>query len=182
MNAVGEVHRKGLFRSVIGSDEYIFNDPVVGIPSIMLSRYPYKEYHTDADKPEIINYEMIKKTGDVILKIIEIYEKDYIPKRLYKGPLMRSRYGIQTANPQLNLSFDYFFYAIDGKRSLAELCCDYGLNFEYTYEILEKMKADGFIEICSIDSGKRSEQSATRKKQKGLPRGADVSGKRKKVS
>lgn len=151
IQGLGETYRQGQFRNIIGSDEYVFNDPMIGIPGIMLSRFPYKEYHTSADSPEIINYDAIEKTGLAIQKIIEVYEKDFIPKRETKFPLMRSRYGMQTANQQVNLSFDYFWYAMDGKRSLAELCCEFGLNFEYTYDCLIKMENDGVItrKICT---------------------------------
>lgn len=138
----GQSYRKGEFRNSIGSDEYVFNDPQIGIPGIMLSTWPYNEYHTAADSPDKIDYDMIEQTVKVIIKTVEVYENDYIPKREFKGPLMRSKYGIQTADPQMNLSWDYFIYNIDGKRTLAELCSDYGINFEYAYEAFEKMVED----------------------------------------
>lgn len=180
IQGLGETYRQGPFRATIGSDEYVFNDPLIGIPGLMLSRFPYPEYHTSEDTPDKIDYEMIEKTGVAIQKIIEVWEKDYIPKREFKGPLMRSRYKIQTDSPQMNLSYDYFVYAIDGKRSLAELCCEYGLNFEFTYEILEQMINDGTI--SRIDIGEGDKQPTTGKKHKGVSRETDVPGKRRKVS
>lgn len=145
IQGIGDTYRKGMFRNTIGSDEYAFNDPKIGIQGIMLSRHPYKEYHTSEDTPDKINYASIEKTGLVIQKIIEYWEKDYIPVRNFKGPLMRSKYGLHTVSPQVNLSYDYFFYSMDGKRSVAELCCEYGLNFEFTLEALSKMQKDGLI-------------------------------------
>jgi len=139
-------YRKGQFRNLIGSDEYFFNDPNVGIPGIMLSRHPYPEYHTDKDTPDIIDEKMVHETGEAILKMIEVYENDFIPKRLAKGSLMRSRYGYQTLSPQTNLTLDYFYYSIDGKKTLAELCCDYGLSFDHMKELLEKIEKDGKLE------------------------------------
>jgi len=145
IQGMGQSYRQGMFRNSIGSDEYAFNDPLIGIPGLLLSRWPYNEYHTNKDKPEIIKYQRIKETGEAILKIIEIWEKDYIPVRKWKGPLMRSRYKIQTESPQVNLSYDYFFYSMDGKRSLAALCCEYGLNFDYTYQVMEQLSDDKVI-------------------------------------
>lgn len=142
---VGESYRKGIFRSQIGSDEYIFNDPKIGIPGIMLSRWPYKEYHTADDTPEKIDYDAIKRVQKVILKAIDIWEKDKVPERLFTGPLMRSKYNIQTPFPLLNLSHDYLFFRMDGKKSVAELCTELALNFDYTMEFLEKMNQDGII-------------------------------------
>lgn len=148
---VGESYQKGVFRAIIGSDEYAFNDPLIGIPGIMLSRYPYKEYHTSADTPDKINYPAIERMQKVILKIIDIYSKDRVPERTYKGPTMRSRFGIQTGFQNLNLSYDYLFYSMDGKKSLARLCSELALNFDHTLEFLNKMADEGFIRW--VDAG-----------------------------
>ncbi len=142
---MGKTYRKGQFRATIGSDEYAFNDPKVGIPGILLSRWPYKEYHTSEDTPEKIIYENIVEVGRVIKKIILYAEQDFIPVRNYIGPTRLSKYGLHTGNKQLNLSYDYFFYAMDGKLSLAELCCLFGLNFEFVLEKINLMIEDGLI-------------------------------------
>lgn len=144
---LGESYRKGVFRALIGSDEYVFNDPDIGIQGIMLSRFPYKEYHTNADTPDIIVEDKIKRIQELIMKIIDIWEKDYVPIKAFKGPLMRSRYDAQTPFKNLNLSYDHLFYSIDGKISLAELCSDFALNFDYTYELFNKIKKDGYIRV-----------------------------------
>lgn len=161
LNTMGESFRKGMFRNTIGSDEYAFNDPQIGIPAIMLSRHPYPEYHTSEDTPDRINYDMIEKTGDVIQKIIAIYEADFVPVRKFKGPLMRSRYGIQ-GSAQENLAWDYLIYSMDGKKSLAELCCDIGLNWDYVLEAVNKIIDDG--KILRSDVGEKPKQKTTRKK------------------
>ena len=142
---LGVSYRKGDFRLLIGSDEYIFNDPKIGIPGILLSRFPYSEYHTSKDTPEIIKEEMIKETQQFILKMIEIYEKDYIPVRNFKGPLMRSAFGLQTRHKLLSRDTDYLIYDIDGKKYLSEIVLPLGLIFSYAYDFLEKLKKAGFI-------------------------------------
>lgn len=154
LQANGQSYRKGEFRNSIGSDETVFNDPEIGIAGIMLSTWPYPEYHTSEDTPDKIDYTMIETTQKVIAKTIEIYEKDYIPKREFKGPLMRSAYGFQTSDPQVNLSWDYLVYNIDGKRTLVELCSDYGINFDYAYEIFEKLINDKKISRIAIGEEK----------------------------
>ncbi|NCN26055.1 DUF4910 domain-containing protein [bacterium] len=147
----GQSYRKAKFRSVIGSDEYVFNDPEIDIPAIMLSRHPYPEYHTSEDTPDKLDYDKIEETAKVIVKIIDVYERDYIPVRKFKGPLMRSRFGIQTQNPQLNLAYDYLFYSIDGKKKLSELCVDFGLNFELTYDLMARLIEAKMIEKKNED-------------------------------
>lgn len=143
----GKPYRKAPFRSTIGSDETPFNDPLVGVPSILLTTHgkKWEDYHTDKDTPDKIVYEKITETADMVCKIIEIAEKDYVPVRKFKGPLRRSKYGIQSLVPQVNLNWDYFFYYMDGKKTLAELCADLELNFDQVYDHLEPIITDGHI-------------------------------------
>lgn len=148
LQMAGKQYRKAPFRGTIGSDETAFGDPDLNIPAILFSTHPYDEYHTDKDRPEKINYEKIQEVADLIVKTIEIWEKDYIPKKEFYGPLMRSRFGIQSDHPQINLNLDYLFYSINGKRSIADLVAEFELNFDKTYEIFEKVANEGFISRC----------------------------------
>lgn len=148
----GTGFRQGIFRSSIGSDEYYFNDPKVNIPGIMFSTHDYPEYHTSADTPEIIDYDTIKLVQRVVLKTIEYYEKDFIPTREFKGPLHRSGYGLQTQGKQLNLSWDYLTYSMDGERRFTNLCLDFGLNFEHTLEGIERLVEAGAVSRSPIVS------------------------------
>lgn len=139
LRTMGINHRMALFRYLIGSDEYVFNDPLINIPGIMLSRFPYPEYHTDKDTPEIIKDDKIRETGKAILKCIEIYEKDFIPKRKHKGQLFRAKYDVQSPFALMNLDLDYIYYDIDGKKYLSEILSDKGISFDNAYEIFKKI-------------------------------------------
>lgn len=167
---LGVSYRKADFRLTIGSDEYYFNDPLVGIPGIMLSRFPYKEYHTYSDTPETIKEDMIKQTGDVILKTIEIYENDYIPVRNYKGVLCRSKFDIQTPYKNLNRDMDYLFYDMDGKKWLSEICLPLSITFTFANDVINKLgdliKKNG-VNLC-VNNSKGKVKKSSRKKQKGL--------------
>lgn len=142
LQVAAKQYRKGKFRTSIGSDETVFNDPNIGIPGILFTTWPYPEYHTDKDTPEIINYDKITEVADLICKVIEIYEKDYIPVRHFKGPLMRSRYKIQSGLKKVNLVWDYLIYSTDGKRYLSEICSDMEVSFEEVHKVFEKIIAD----------------------------------------
>lgn len=139
LRALGANHRAGQFRLVIGSDEYVFNDPMINIPAIMLSRWGYQEYHTSEDTADKISEKSIEEVQNVVLKIIEIYEKDYIPTRKIKAPLMRSKYGVQTPYKLMNRTLDYIWYDIDGKKYLSDIISSMGISFDYAYEVLEKI-------------------------------------------
>ena len=175
----GKTYRKAPFRSTIGSDETVFNDPLIGIPGLLFSTFPYKEYHTSADTPDKISYEKITEVADLIIKVVELYEKDFIPIKNFKGPLMRSKYGMQTVSKQVNLNYDYFFYMMDGKKSLLELCADLQLPFDIVYDQIKKIEADG--KILRADVGKGGEQKTSREKSSSISRTSNVRGKSKKV-
>jgi aminopeptidase-like protein len=145
IKGTGQGHRQGIFRSSIGSDEYVFNDPKYGIPGIMLSTHSYPQYHTSLDTPENIDYKAIELVQKMLIKIIDYYEQDYTPIREFKGPLHRSKYGIQTPGKQLNLAWDYLIYSMDGEKPLSELCILFGLNFEHTLERMALLEEDGQI-------------------------------------
>lgn len=162
ITGLGISYRKGEFRFLIGSDEYIFNDPKINIPGVMLSRWPYKEYHTDNDTVEVVKEEKLKEIQQIILKTIEIYEKDFIPVRKFRGPLMRSKYGWQYPDKLINRSLDYLIYGIDGKTWLSRLVIGSGIQFDLAHKLLTILKQDGLID--RIDVGEVSKSKTPRKK------------------
>lgn len=145
LQMAGNEYRKGKFRTSIGSDETPFNDPLINIPGVLLTRWPYDEYHTNQDTPDKLRYDKIQETADLLIKMIEIYEKDYVPKREFRGPLMRSRYSLQSPHKRVNLVWDYLIYSMDGKKYLSELCADSEMSFDYVYQEMEKVVKDGKI-------------------------------------
>jgi len=128
---------------------------LIGVPGILLTRFPYKEYHNSDDTPEKIHYDKIEEAGKVIEKIIEYWDKDFIPQRNFKAPLRRSKYGIQSSNPQLNLSWDYFFYSIDGTKSLSELCTLYGIDFQQALKVVNQMIEENDVKNLSVTLSQR---------------------------
>jgi aminopeptidase-like protein len=163
LHELGISYRKADFRLEIGSDEYVFNDPKIGIPGILLTRCPYDEYHTSDDKPEIIVENKLKEVQKLILKIIEIYEKDFIPARNKKAPLMRSKYGLQTIHKMVNLDMDYLWYCIDGKTPLSEIVSGLGITYDYCYKFISKLIENG---IClRSDLRQRKQRKTSKQKQ-----------------
>lgn len=142
---IGKQYRTAPFRAPLGADEYIFNDPLIGIPTIFFSRYPYDEYHTTSDTIKIISEDNLKQTADIVERTIEIMETDWVPERLFRGPLFRSKYGVQQISKEENRKYDYFFYLMDGKRSVLDLCYACMLKFKEMNTLLTKLQKDGKI-------------------------------------
>jgi len=140
-----EIYRKAPFRSLTGADENVFNDPLINIPTIFFTRHPYPEYHSDLDTPDMVKEDKLKETIKVIEKTIEIMESDWTPKREFKGQLMRSRFGAQSLSLEENRKYDYFFYLMDGNRSVLDLSFACQLNFDKMNSLTNEIKKDGFI-------------------------------------
>ena len=151
------------WRAIIGADEYVFSDPLIDIPAVFFTKYQpntpmndeegYPEYHTNKDIPEIVKAENIEEVRDVIIRTIEIMEQDWIPKRNFKGPLCRSKYDMQTFSKESNRQLDYLIYSIDGKQSIAELAVMNRLDFNYTNDLITKLKKDGQVSESSRTTG-----------------------------
>jgi aminopeptidase-like protein len=145
LHELGISYRKGDFRVSIGSDEYVFNDPKINIQGLLVTRYPYDEYHTSDDTPDKIKIDKIEEVQKWLLKTIEIYEKDYIPVRNFKAPLMRSKYGLQTKHKLINLDLDYLWYDSDGVKPLSEICYPLGISFDYAYKAFKTLEENNII-------------------------------------
>lgn len=66
----------------------------VGIPCISVHRWPYAQYHTSADNPEIICESRLQEAADAVEEMVRIYATNYIPRREYRGPLFLSGCGM----------------------------------------------------------------------------------------
>jgi aminopeptidase-like protein len=152
------------FRASIGSDEYVFNDPEIGIPGLLITRHPYDQYHTSEDTIDIISEEKIKLTQNLIENIIRIYEEDFIPVRKFKAPLFRSKYKVQTPVKDINLTLDYFIYNINGERWLSEITDLSRMNWRFATDLINKLKEDELVINSLSDTCKGEKCKITRKK------------------
>ena len=151
LTGLGINFRKGHFRMLIGSDEYVFNDPAIDIPAIMVSRWSeeWKDYHTSDDTPDKIKMGKIREAQRFIQKVIEITENDFIPVRNFKGPLFRSKFQAQSVDKRFNRNLDYLFYLMNGKRSLSLLCCLAGVPWDFAFNLLNKLKNENLVSYLS---------------------------------
>jgi len=83
LDAEGVDYRTGPFRSIIGNDEIIWEAYDVPMPS--LSRFPYPEYHTSDDDPEIISPESLETSVRVLEKTIDRLEDQRIVRKNFRG-------------------------------------------------------------------------------------------------
>ncbi|WP_061249378.1 DUF4910 domain-containing protein [Leptospira alstonii] len=109
------------------NDEKVLDSPGVDIPTFSLTRFPYPEYHTSDDNIELIDVERIREARDLLQKIIDFAEEDYIPVLNQPGPIFLSGHGLYPNwrdDPSLIPLWESFFdvmYSIDGVHSVIEL-------------------------------------------------------------
>jgi aminopeptidase-like protein len=141
--------KEGGFRQIICNDEMVFNGPGVNIPMISISRYPYPEYHTSDDNPNIVSEERLNNSKETILKILEMLDLDYTPKRKFKGPIFLSGYGLWVdwrINEELNLNLEKIMLRLEGDKSIFEIAQELGMKFSNVKEFVDKLLEKDLIE------------------------------------
>jgi len=141
--------RTGSFRKVISNDEMVFNGPGVDIPMISISRFPYPEYHTSDDNPNIISEEKLIESRNFILEILKILEQDYFPKRKFKGPIFLSGYGLWVdwrVNKKLNQNIEQIMLRLEGDKSIFDIAEELEMNFDDVLNYVNKFFENNLIE------------------------------------
>ncbi len=140
--------REGPFRKIIGNDEMVFNGPGTNVPMISISRFPYPQYHTSDDNPDIISEERLKESKNLILDILDIIDKDYIPKRLFKGPVFLSGYGLWVdwrTNKELNAKIEQIMLNLEGDKSIFDIAEELDMEFNEVLNYVDKFFDKGLI-------------------------------------
>ena len=133
-----------------GNDEKVLNSPGIDIPAISIVRWPYKEYHTSADTPDILNYEKIDEAEEIIFDIIDIIEKDYILVRKFNGYLCLSNYGLEKimrkGDDKWSDLVGNVLFSLDNKTSVFEIASKFEMDFDEIYDFCEVLKGKDLIE------------------------------------
>ncbi|GAB4578832.1 MAG: DUF4910 domain-containing protein [Anaerolineales bacterium] len=137
------------------NDERVINGPGVNVPCISLNRWPYDEYHTDADNPDIIHEDMLEDAVDVAEKIVRIFASNYVPKRTFKGPVFLSGHGLWVdwrKNWELNRAIEKIMMRFEGDRTVFDIAEEVGLDYWVVRDYVEKFREKGFVEAFTIPS------------------------------
>lgn len=127
-----------------GNDERALES--VNIPSIQISRLPFKEYHTDKDVPDIIQEERLKEALDYIYLLIGRIEKDFIPKPRYEGVPCLSANGLwekEYETPETFIKIERIWHLLNGTLSITQIAKLTGVSFRFVYDFVKKLKDKG---------------------------------------
>ena len=146
----------GAFRTISGCDERQFNAPGVRVPMLSLTRvlpvghpdWPYPEYHTHLDNPQLINLSSLEESCDVVLKMIDTIEENHVPINNTKGEIFLSRYGLHIdwyTNPAGNKALFDVLYLIDGTRSISEIARISGVSFKDIRRFVNELRRNRLV-------------------------------------
>ena len=138
---------QGAYRTIIDNDERQFNSPGVRVPMLSLSRVeapkasgrpPYPEYHSSADNPSIISQERLEDSRQMVLGLLDAWEKNQYIVNKFKGEIFCSGYGIwidYRVNPQGHRRLFEIMERCDGERTVADIASELNIPFQSVWEI-----------------------------------------------
>jgi aminopeptidase-like protein len=146
----------GAYRTIIGNDERQFNAPGVRIPMLSLSRvlppssanWPYPEYHSSYDTPDVSSAKNLEASRDLVLGMIQAIEDNRVPMNRFKGEIFCSRFGLFVdpySNPQGSRALFNVLDLIDGTHSVAQIANKCGISFKATRNIIDVLHARGLV-------------------------------------
>lgn len=148
----GEV---GPFRSLIGNDEIVFESPGFEIPTLSVTRFPYEEYHTHLDNPDIVSEHRLERYCSYIERIIDILESDFVPKRTFEGmpSLANPKYDLYIDPNEVEAGADGNIHEfrhrvlryLDGEHTAFEIADQFDLDYEFVRNYLGEFEDCGLV-------------------------------------
>ena len=150
----------GLYRRIVDNDERQFNAPGVRVPMLSFSRVevlkssglpPYREYHSSLDTPDIVTEDRLLASRDLILGLIEAWERNQYVVNHYKGEVFCSGYGIWI-DYRSNLEGHQRLFEImercDGERTVADIATELDISFQSVWQVVELLLDKGLVSLA----------------------------------
>ncbi len=148
----------GPYRSVINNDERQFNAPGVRVPMLSLSRVepagsptrPYREYHSSLDTPDIVSAERLDASLQVLLGLIQAWERNQYVVNHFKGEIFCSGYGIWVdyrVNPEGHRRLFEIMERCDGEHTLADIAAELEIPFQAVWEVVSLLESKELVSL-----------------------------------
>jgi len=146
------------YRTVIGNDERQFHAPGVRIPMLSLSRVesadsptrPYREYHSSLDTPQIVSEERLQFSRQVVLGLIQAWERNQYIVNRFKGEVFCSGYGIwidYRQNPEGHRRLFEIMERCDGEHTVADIAVELSIPFQAVWEVVALLRDKELISL-----------------------------------
>ena len=137
------------YRGLWGNDEMFYSGPGFCIPTLGIAGSRHPEYHYNTDNLDLVDFDQLALAVDLLMKIIDVAETDYVPVLMYKGPLFLSKYNLYI-DPKINQSGYKNIEAIqilaNGEKSCFEIADELGIDYFWTKDFFDKLKRHSLIE------------------------------------
>ncbi len=142
----GKSYGVGSFRKVICNDEININGPGIDIPCVSITRWPYPEYHTSDDNPDILSMEKIKDSIDICKKFIRLMEHNVYPVRKYIGNLFLSKFGL---HEDLNRddTIEKVLLSFEGNKSILDISKELSVEFDRVVHYANRFHEKGLVSL-----------------------------------
>ena len=137
------------YRKLWGNDETFYNGPGFHIPTIGIGRGMHREYHYNTDDLSNMSLYNMEDSCWVLMRIIEVFETDYVPLLQYNGPLYLSRYGLFLDPYQNREGYDALEkmqILANGKKSCFEIAEECGVDFFFVRNFFDRLIELGLSE------------------------------------
>lgn len=143
------------FWTIIRNDELEYNSPGVRVPMPSISRclkpesefWPYPEYHTHFDTPEIIREERLVQAADTVLKILTTFDHNVYPKAEFKGQVFCSRYNIFPKNSKEYEIFFKTLFELDGNHSIMDIAQKHEIYFSDVLDVVNSLSSHRLVSL-----------------------------------
>jgi aminopeptidase-like protein len=142
-------HQERDFAAAPANDERVINGPGVNVPCISINRWPYDQYHTSDDNPDIIHEDMLQEAVDAIEEIVRLFATNYIPRRNFRGPVFLSGHGLWVDwqdNWELNRAIEKIMMRFEGVDSVFDIAQEVKLDYWMVRDYIDQFYGKGLIE------------------------------------
>ncbi len=133
------------YRKLWGNDEMFFNGNSFMIPMIGIGRGMHRDYHHSSDNLENVDLYHLAESVWILRRIIEAFEKDFIPSLNYKGPLYLSRYGLEF-NVEIMKNIEIMQVLANGKNSCVDIALELDMDIFLVLNFFHKLNEKGLIQ------------------------------------
>lgn len=155
------------WRHGAGNDETVWEAPGYEVPFVEVTRcldsnFPFPEYHTNLDSPDLMDEDLMAEFYQVLQKVVETLEHNRFIHRRFNGLICLS-------NPEYNLYFERYdpavekdidentekwadllnslFRYMDGSMTILDIAQKHGLPFDPLYRYLLKFEEKGLVHL-----------------------------------
>ena len=155
------------WRQGCGNDETVWEAPGHEIPTVEFTRardpnYPYAEYHSSDDNPDLMDPVYLTEFHDVLQRVVQTFENNAVVHRHFDGLICLSNpsydlyferhdptidKGLSDDDERWGRLLDSLFRYFDGSLSLLEIAERHQLPFDKLRRYVERFQQKGLVSL-----------------------------------